>query len=241
MISKRNLLIGGGAVTVAAVVAPFSPALLPDAMNTYSHGWRMGQMATLETDGFLITSGEGRLMLGNSSSRRVVNGVEVNPWSFSMRTDDLVRYRGLQGRPVAINYRQRRISPAALTYETSYIVQSIEAVSAAMAPTGRVAASDFVQDDRHARDRRIGSRTGRLVKVTAKGSVFTTWEVSFQTGDGTNDFVDMSIRDQAVFDGAVAFLRSGLPVNIIYRQIVLRNPLSQDTSYEIVAIERASA
>lgn len=238
----RRVALFGGGVAVLGVAGAFAPAVMPNFMNTYSDGWRLGELNKFSLRGLAVRTAEGDLMLGKDSSRRIetVDGVQrvLNPWSFSA-TDEVfeayqTRSAALRGQLVAVKYRQVYLRAIAFTYETDYIVEEIRAVEPALA-SGSYAVPGFQPNERSFRS--DGDRVGRIVKVTEKGNVFKTWEATIQVGNAGNEFVDVSILDRGMFEAATRFLQSGRRCAFFYSVGMMRNPLARDTVYELRMIE----
>jgi hypothetical protein len=237
---RRVALFGGGAAVIGTA-SLFSPAIMPNVINTYSSGWRLGELNKFSLRGLMVSTAEGDLMLGKDSSRRVetINGVQtvLNPWSFSASTDIFESYRArasaLRGQMVAVRYRQVFLRPIAFTYETDYIVDDIRPAE----PTLATAYSVPGFHPNESSGRSDGDRVGRIVKVTEKGILFKTWEATIQVGNAGNEFIDVSILDEGMFAAATRALQSGRRYNFFYGVSLVRNPLARDTRYELRMIE----
>ena len=81
-----------------------------------------------------------------------------------------------------------------------------------------------------------GERVGYLTKVSDRGNLIKTYEVILQLGNAGNQFLAMSILDNDIYKCAQAFLQSGMRVRVNYKQSLIRNPTTRDTTYDIVGI-----
>jgi hypothetical protein len=208
-----------------------------DAVGTYSDGYRMGLLSKWSVKGLVVKSAEGELLLGSDSSTFAVKGKDgkpdeqVNPWAFSSDRATYDRYRDLIGDYVFIHYRQLLIQVTNWTGDTDYRVLDVERVNTEAPPPepcGQRVSRGGVSD---------GDRVGRIVKASTKGNIAKSYEVIFQLGNAGNQFLEMSITDDDIYACAVNFLKSGRRVRLTYHQTLLRNPLTRDTTYNIVGIE----
>jgi len=237
LFTRRNLLLGAGGVVGAAAIG----ALAYDsyATATYSHGWRMGVLFKYSEKSnlkrlFLRNTGEGEVMLGLNSSRASWMGADgqeqENPWAFSSTTAQVEEFGGLEGRTVAVEYRQIMHRWHAWKGDTDYRLVRMQAVDPSLAdPAG-------VEVKRRPGLRSTGRRVGRLVKVTRKGVAVKSWEVTIQAADGGNSFLEMSMLDDEIYEAAIDYLRSGRLLNIGYIETLIRNPLNRDTNYAITSL-----
>ena len=205
--------------------------------NVFSEGWRMGMLSKFSAKGIFKKTGEGELLLGNESSPLVhVEGqgegsrtVQDNPWAFSCDVETYQRLRPLIGEYVAVQYRQMHLT-GPLSGDTDYRIVDMKAVDPELAPRQAV-----LRTGDHG-GRSDGDRPGRIVKATVKGNLSKTWELQMQVGNAGTQFIAMSVTDEAMFNAAVAFLRSGRRVKVTYTQSVFFNPLNRDTNYEVLGI-----
>lgn len=83
-----------------------------------------------------------------------------------------------------------------------------------------------------------GKRFGRIAKASFKGNVVKSYEFIIQLGNAGGNFIEMSAEGghaQAIFNCAVAILKSGKPVTVLYVEQVLN--MMQDTNYVIYGFE----
>jgi len=235
--TRRNLILGAGGILAGAVAGAYGYDRYASA--TYSHGWRMGLLYKLSeksnwTRLFLRDTGEGEVMLGVNSARAEWRGgdgrAQFNPWAFSASLEQARHYLGLEGRMVAVEYRQVIDRWHGWKGDTAYrLVQ--------MAPVEpHLGAAAGVEVKRRGL-RSEGRRIGRLVKVTRKGIATKSWEVTVQEASGGNTFLEMSLLDDEIFDAAVGYLRSGKLLSISYIESLVRNPLNRDTNYAIIGLK----
>jgi hypothetical protein len=233
---SRRTLIKGGLITGGVAVLGVGGCVYGSGLS-YSEGWRMGNLTKFSSRGTwkraFTGTGEGTLMMGNESSTATWAGADGqtvhNPWHFSGTNEQVERFRALQGRMVAIRYRQIMKRWSAFQGDTDYFVEDIHPVATDFA--GGVCAVPNAGGIRSE-----GDRSGRFVKVTAKGTVTKTYECTFQEGTSGNRFVEMSILDRGIYECAINYLRAGRMCVVSYRTTLVRNPLARDTNYDIFAI-----
>lgn len=231
--NRRSAILLG--VAVAVPVAGVG-GYVAYSGSTYSQGWRMGQLFKLSNRRSwrraFLAAGEGELSLGQDSSRAAWVGPDgqavQNPWLFSASTEQIAQYEPLLGRTVAVRYHQLQKKLTAFNGDTDYRIDEIVPVDAAH-PVGACAVPGSGA-------RSSGTRIGRIVKSTVKGTLVKSHECTVQVGNSGNVFLEMSVPNEAMHDCATASLRSGRPVAISYVETIIRNPLNQDTNYEIIGI-----
>jgi hypothetical protein len=235
--TRRNLILGAGGILAGAAVGGF--AYDSYASATYSHGWRMGLLYKLSeksnwTRLFVRDTGEGEVMLGVNSARAEWRGgdgqAQFNPWAFSATVEQARRYVGMEGRMVAVEYRQVIDRWHGWKGDTAYRLVQIMPLEPRLGPAAGV------EVKRHGM-RSAGRRIGRLVKVTRKGIAAKSWEVTVQEASGGNNFLEMSLLDDEIYDAAVEYLRSGKLLSISYIESLVRNPLNRDTNYAIIGLK----
>jgi hypothetical protein len=236
-LTRRNLILGAGGILGGTLVGAF--AYDSYASATYSHGWRMGLLYKLSeksnwTRLFLRDTGEGEIMLGVNSARAEWRGgdggAQFNPWAFSASPEQARQYVGLEGRMVAVEYRQVMNRWHGWKGDTAYRLLGMTPIDPRLGPAGGV------EVKRHGL-RSEGRRIGRLVKVTRKGFATKSWEVTLQEASGGNNFLEMSLLDDEIYDAAIEYLRSGRLLSVSYIESLVRNPLNRDTNYAIIGIK----
>ncbi len=216
------------------------------ASSTYSHGWRMGTLHKLSARstwrrGYMVSTGEGELMLGVGSSRIEFVGADgqtvTNPWLFTTTLEQVEQYAppgqpaaSLLGKQVAVEYRQIMDRYHAWRGDTDYRVERIVVCDPSLGDPNGVMLSN------RGGGRSIGTRLGRVVKVTRKGTVAKSWEVLVQENNSGNSFIEMSILNDVIYRAALDYLMSGRLLLISYDESVVRNPIKRDTNYEIVGL-----
>lgn len=200
--------------------------------GVFSEGYRAGFINKLSVKGFAIKSMEGELMLGVDSVMLSVtdkdgNEKYINPWLFSGNSENFNNLRELANTHVWIHYNQARIG--SMSYDTDYMFQDA-------APVSNVAIDKCVSTSASGA-KSSGFRNGYLVKASVKGNITKTYEIQIQEGNAGNRFTNMSILDENIYNCAVEFLKSGVPVTINYKQSLVYNPLSRDTDYDVLSIE----
>lgn len=225
MLKKRYLFLLATAALVAGAYG------LTFAFGNYSTGARAGDLVKYSSKGMVFKTGEGELQLGRDSGRAAADTTrsnEENPWRFSSSGSVYADSQHLIGQPVVIDYRQ--------PYLTFHTFGDTEYRVKAIAPLDRTTPSACGKADGSGW-KSSGVRIGRVVKASTKGLLLKTHEVAVQVGDSGNQFIDMSVPDAAIFDCAMAFLRSGQKARIAYREDFIKNPLAQDTTYAVLAIQ----
>lgn len=228
--TTRRMLIAGAAVAVPAA------GFVGVSGMAYSKGWRAGYLDKLSGRHsfrrLFFSTGEGSLLLGNESSMvtwRGSDGAEQsNPWFFSTTNDQVEEFRRLLGTNVAIRYTQIMKHWHSFGGDTDYRIEEIVPINPASAAPCSVDAGSGLRSN--------GDRTGRIVKVTRRGTMFKTYEMTLQEGRSGNRFIDMSILDDGMYQCAINFLRSGQMALVSYRETLVRNAAARDTNYDIVAI-----
>lgn len=82
-----------------------------------------------------------------------------------------------------------------------------------------------------------GFRMARVVKASTKGVANKSYELMVQVGGTGNEFHDMSVSSDAMYECALRWLKSGGKAKIWYKQSFLFNPLNRSTGYDILKIE----
>lgn len=202
--------------------------------GTYSEGYRMGKLNKLSTTGILFKSVEGDLLLGNESSYYFdyQDSILINPWQFSLSTkseiaDQLATYAN---KYVVIKYKQYQLGP--LNWETDYEPIEITDVN----PLIQLIPYE-ISDIKG--NKSEGFRVGRVVKLSKKGTVAKTYEVTFQLSDVGNDFMQMSVSNDRMYGSLLLALKSGKKIMFYYKKQILHNPLKQDTDYLVWKVEEA--
>jgi prepilin-type N-terminal cleavage/methylation domain-containing protein len=93
-----------------------------------------------------------------------------------------------------------------------------------------------------------GNRTGTVTKFAHKGIMVKSWEGELLMGGvrdvGQNGGSVANIWRFTVLDADVATKMESLvgkPVKIKYHQVFIANPLTRDTTYEVIAVEDLTA
>ena len=204
---------------VLAVVVILSAAFIGQAgaVGTYSEGYRMGLLSDFKIS-FVMRNGEGQLQLGKESSPltadyKTSDGVVVpkstTPWHFSTTSKMAKIVEPYLGKYVWVKYQQHRIN--ASTRETDYEITEIGEVTRELpSPVSyEVGKSWSLKSGGN-------SKAGRIVKASIKGTLIGTWEIMIQVGEAGNQFKMLSVSDEAVYNGAVNYLKSGKMAIINY-------------------------
>lgn len=159
--------------------------------------------------------------------------VVVNPWSFSVDKDNSTLMKQLlssQGQYVILHYNQVKMQ--GVQYDTDYLIQDMRLVNPNIQPA---ACKSHTSSGRFSH----GSRVGRIVKLSNKGNfkATKTWEAKIQIGNSGNQFLDMSVTDESMIQCLMSYLGGNKLARISYKESLLKNPLKQDSAYDIDAVE----
>lgn len=221
------------ALVAGAMLGLAITAVTPAFGAEYSEGYRMGELSKLSVKGVLSKTGEGELLMGNDSAPWVVTDGEQrivkNPWAFSADAKAAQRYQHMVGEYVIVHYREIMMNMNPLGGDTNYRLISVRPVDRSQIVSPCAASAGGSKSS--------GQRVGRIVKVSQKGAISKTNEVTMQVGNAGGQFLDMSVSDPVLYACARNWLFSGRKVKVTYRQSFFRNPLGADTTYQIVKIE----
>ena len=236
------------AVMVAIISNSFANAAESDqaGIGTYSEGWRIGQITKLSFKGWIWKSGEGEMLVGNESTMLQVTERcgdsrctrVINPWAFSTSSTYATFIEGYIGEYIVLRYRQARIK--SIKRDTEYEIMD------AMAPLDAeaLAIDSCVAPDYGKGGKSAGTRVGRLVKLSSKGTLTKTHEITMQFCNTVNKFHYMSIPDgddkSEFVSCLLQLLMSGAKVKVKYSESFIHNPLASDTGYDIISVKRAS-
>jgi len=207
-------------------------------MNTYAEGYRMGQLSKYSTKGWINKTGEGEILLGAESTPLVVEKVDSdgkttseikNPWMFSTSTEVFNANQNMIGEYVVVPYREKLVH-SGFSGDTSNVVEQFIKVDPSVFPENGCVNANATGS------KSTGTRVGRLVKVADQGGINTTFEITMQIGNAGNQFIDMSITDETMFECAKQVLKSGQKIKLEYVQSLFRNPLNQETTYDVLTI-----
>lgn len=223
---------------LAMVVVGVTILVMQDAkaMGTYSEGYRMGQLTKYSVKGMVFKSGEGQLLMGSESTVYQITDSEgnkkmINPWYFSVVDDKMkAKLKKEIGNYLVLEYHQARVKSPKL--ETEYTIVNVEKIGLALTKT--CSAKEFTDGSKSE-----GTRVGRIVKASRKGTMSKSWEIIIQQGNSGNQFKAMSISDdEELYDCAVEFLKAGQKVKMTYDESHLNlNVFGRDTNYDLVKIE----
>lgn len=207
-------------------------------VGQYSEGYRMGLLSKFSVKGMVQKTGEGQLLVGRDSTmldetypcgedgRQTCRRV-INPWSFSMPSRDARAMSQFAGEYIWVKYLQSTIkSPF---YDTDYLISQIGTID-------RSSDIESCADPSAQGGKSEGFRMGRIVKVSRKGLLNKTGEVTMQVGNTGNQFHHMSIQDH-MFNCVTKVLKSAQRVKVYYEESWFRVPISADTNYSISKIE----
>jgi len=209
--------------------------------GVYSDGYRVGMITKFSVKGFMVKSGEGQMLMGRESSPYVKQCVTnkgedcsttINPWYFSADTKDSEMIMQYAGEYAWVHYQQARVKSP--NYDTEYLVNEIGAPVRGGQPATCVdqAVSGAKSD---------GVRVGRIVKASRKGTISKTYEILIQVGNAGNQFKNMSLDSEQMYQCTVDILKTAKAVKVYYVQNFLRlNPFGEDTTYRVARIEPVS-
>jgi len=203
-------------------------------LGDYSDGYRMGLLSKYSLKGWVKKSGEGEMLMGQDSLVAYEGTGKdqkmINPWEFSSDPSMAPKILPFAGQYVVIKYHQY-IQGNPFTRDTDYDAVEISAVDTASKPKQACA------NDAAAGGNSSGFRVARIVKASSKGTINKSFEIKVQMGGAGNEFYDMSVSNEAMFDCALSWLKSGGKAKIFYKQSFLYNPLNRNTGYDILKIE----
>jgi hypothetical protein len=208
--------------------------------NTYAEGWRMGQLTHYAMEGNpLVKTGEALFMHGsNSSAGQIKRGDKVvfeNPGHLSSSRSVHDQYAALTGEYVAIRYREVKVQLTSMNGDTDYRILEIVKVDATKAPEK----CGVLSDDENAA-RGVGVTVGYMVRVSEMGNLLKSQEAVMQMGNASGTFMELSISDPMIAACAEAFVKAGVPVKVHYTQSLIRDPLTANTTKDIVGISRGA-
>lgn len=214
-------------VPAAAATAGETPG-----MGSYSDGYRMGMLSKFSVKGWFNKSGEGELLLGQDSSIAYRGSGDsktmINPWRFSSDEAKAARINSFAGQYVVVHYHQAMLKNP-LERSTAYELMEISPVEAAKPKEACTADAAGANSE--------GFRVARVVKASTKGAANKSYEIMVQVGGTGNEFHDMSVSNDAMYECALRWLKSGGKAKIWYKQSFLFNPLNRSTGYDILKIE----
>lgn len=207
-------------------------------LNTEEDGWRAGILADYAVSnrlfqvlptGWIFPTGEGYLLLGNDSSRgSKLNGQTISPSYFSTSLAVFQQSQGYISQPVVMHYRRldRRWFLGGLT---DIRVTEFDKQVPATIPADCAVPHDWLTKS-------FGVMGGKIVEVAKVGDplLWKTNEVIIHSGG--IEFKEMSITDHHIYDCAIAALKTGQTVVISYDNRVIRDPITQNTSYNLIGI-----
>ena len=235
----RPVVYLGGACAVwllCYVVTIFDVA----GLNTYSEGWRAGTLADFSVSnrlfqwlpaGSFFPTGEGYLLLGDASSRGAsMNGKIISPSDFSTSYPLFVKDNTLTRQPVAMRFRVLRHTWF-LNGATDVRVQQFDELKPVKLPPDCAERMSALGSRAYGV---IGGKVVEAARVMVGVPLIRTNEVIIHTGG--NEFQEMSVTDDRIFQCAVMALQTGEQVRINYENRLFRNPLTQNTNFNLVAI-----
>lgn len=224
---------------VVFILAMFVPVMcFAEGMGEYSHGYRMGQLTKFSIKGLMMKSGEGQMLMGSESTpytQTTGEGEdeetkEVNPWRFSSTNTDIQnKLTANIGEYVVLEYSQARIKSPGM--DTEYEIKDVLPIAEPIQDV--CVATSYDKGSKSA-----GSRVGRIVKASNRGTMFKSHEILIQQGNSGSQFKNMSIsNDDALYDCAIKYLMAGQKVKITYSESFVTFGVSRDTHYDITKIE----
>ena len=141
--------------------------------NTFSEGYRVGQLTKFSVKGMFIKSGEGQMLMGRESTPYVTTSTDldgnvtnktINPWYFSANKKHIGKLQNLSGQYVVIKYHQQHVRNPLAT-NTDYLVQEVYPVIREPLSKQSIKAKNKAQGTYSK-----GTRVGRIVKLSKKGA-----------------------------------------------------------------------
>jgi hypothetical protein len=200
--------------------------------SIYSVGARMGQLNKFSVKGWVYKSGEGELLMGRDSTEWYTsdsngNKTYKNPWSFSTNPDNEKTFQSFQGKYVVIRYNQAQWPN--VKRDTDYIATEIVSVDATKNPAD-------CSNPNATGTYSSGSRIGRIVKASYKGTINKSYEFIMQVGNAGGEFFEFSATDENMYKCAVEWMESGKRVNLGYKQAQFYDITKRDTGYDIASL-----
>jgi hypothetical protein len=205
-------------------------------IGNYSHGWRVGQITKFSVKGLLFKSGEGQMLMGRESTPYIIGHddekITVNPWYFSVSDKAVQRQlKDVMGDYAVLEYKQVRLKSPKV--DTDYEIVGVSPVAEKLDKV--CVAKDYNKGHKS----ESGTRVGRIVKASSKGTFVDSFELLLQQGNSGNQFKHMSIsKDPALFECAVDYLKAGQKVKITYSESFFNmDIIGRETNYDIIKIE----
>lgn len=211
-----------------------------NAIGIYSTGYRMGQLTKFSIKGIFTKSGEGEMLVGSESTPLIITSTDsegnttrkvINPWKFSSTNKSMQdKLASNIGDYVYVTYKQAQVHNP-LGTDTDYEITSVNSIES---PINKVCIANAYEKG----SKSTGTRVGRVIKASSKGTFVKSYEITMQQGNSGNQFHKMSIsKDKELYKCAIDYLKAGQKVKIYYSQSLLNLSLSRSTTYDIVKIE----
>jgi hypothetical protein len=208
------------------------------SLNTDQEGWRAGTLNDFTISnrvwqwvptGWLFPTGEGYLLLGNDSSRNgTLDGKTISPSYFSTDEATFIKNKPLINQPVVIHFRVLH-DYTFLGGETNIRATDFQKQQPVTIPASCAGTNGWFT-------RKQGMMGGKVVEAATVGHplLWKTYEVIIHTGG--NEFKQLSITDSHIFECAVTALKTGQSVRLTYDNDLVRDPITQRTTYNIVGV-----
>jgi hypothetical protein len=245
------------------VESPYARLIPVDrSLNNYSNGYRLGEITKVSDKGnIVISSIEGTMNVGVDAGTVILRNrfddqnpesnyltpaeaatmdkkdyTRVSPWTFSIRNRDQQFLCDLEGyRFVLVHYTQHHVSHP--LRDTDYLFRNgFKIGERPLRP------SYYGVDPARINQRSDGRRSGRIIKVSNKNAILTSWEMQFQEGGSGNRIHLMSLQNENIARYAILAMASGLRVSVYYRQagrIANTVRFTAATDYDVHTIEIA--
>ena len=231
-------------VRLLSVIAVLCFGWVSTAHAEFSSGCRMGEVVKFSVKGWVNKSGEGQMSIGQDGSPFAYTSRDsegntktrtLNPWSFSATPETWDGINTSLGEPVVVCYSQAQFN-SGIYQDTDYTVTSVTPI-APDTPKPDLSACTIPKPDTSWHNG--GTRVGRIVKASNKGTFIKSYEVIVQEGNAGNNYFEMSISDEKIFNCAMMALKSGRKLKISYVEYVWS--LGRDTNYDIYGLTLAGS
>ena len=203
--------------------------------NTYAEGYQMGQLIHYGYEGnYLVKAGEAQVLYGANSSGGGFNKGKIhfkNPGALSTTESVYDNYRSLVGDYVLIHYRQVKVQLTTMNGNSDQRILDMVKIDPSKIPQDCGITTNTTGSSRG-----DGYSAGYLAQVSSMGNLLKSNEAIIQLGNASNQWNAMTISDPAVVECAVAFMQAGVLVKIHYSHSMARDPLTADTTYNIIGI-----
>jgi hypothetical protein len=218
-------------------VSSFNTSVSNNGAISKSNGFRWGHITKLSKQMFTGYY-EGEMLVGANSTMIQTSSTDangnttietMNPWNFTISDErvieELKTVMAKQGGYATVSYEQLQIPGIGM--DSDYIITgAYEKTTKPVVECGNKNVSSGWKSG--------GFRQGRVVKMSKKGLIVPSFELTIQQGDSGNNFHQMSLPNGELAKCLLDVLASNTNVTINYNDARMINP--QDTTYEITGI-----